>query len=79
MAMMTEEDADAAFRIVQVVAVAPRTGPGQNELGGIARIVAISANKSSSSFFFDVKYVLDGRTAHNVAPEYLQAHSFLLQ
>ena len=78
--MMTEEDAAAAFRIGQVVAVAPRTGPGQNELGGIARIVAIAANnKSSSSFFFDVKYVLDGRTEHNVAPEYLQPHSFLLQ
>ena len=63
--MMTEEDAAAAFRIGQVVAVAPRTGPGQNELGGIARIVAIAANKSSSSYFFDVKYVLDGRTEHN--------------
>lgn len=69
-----------AFIIDQLVSVSSRTGPGENNPGGVGRITKVSKTVSDgghSTFAFDVKYVIGG-SEKNVAAVHIAAHNPLI-
>lgn len=59
------------YSIGDIVHVQPRTGPGENFPGGVARVIAITKQQS-----FSVRYVLDGRVEQDVQLKFVHPHQF---
>jgi hypothetical protein len=70
---LEEKPAAQPLLVGQVVAVEPRTTPGQNKLGGVARIMSVN---TSPSLAYGVKYVLGG-TENAVPARFVHLHDVM--
>jgi hypothetical protein len=80
----TSSDVMTEWRVGQLVSVEPRTGPGMNQPGGVARITRINADTTCPDrpgakaplVQISVKYVVSGNHEKNLESRYVQRHEW---